>query len=151
MCFFWRKKKKENNTCTYTDENLIKKLLQKLLFWGLHTKHSIDQLLSNWAQNRLQPHSHSLFYYFGIAQLDSLEIPLQKQNHMCKLNTKSFIVHLREKSFKNLKLRADYALVCMNVWNNPDKILASVMATSIVFSLIFLKLDSRWHIYIIQN
>lgn len=36
------------------------------------------------------------FTTFGIIQLDSLEIPLQKQNHTCKLNTKSFIVQFKK-------------------------------------------------------
>lgn len=74
------------------------------------------------------------FTTFGITQLDPLKIPLQKQNHMCKLNTKIFIVQFKKKkkSFKKLKLRANYALVCMNVFNNSDKILTSIIATSML-------------------
>lgn len=86
--------------------------------------------------------------------MDPLKIPLQKQNHMCKLNIKIFIVQFKKKkkkSFRKLKLRANYALVCVKVLNNSDKILTSIIATSMLFFQIYLRLDSRQYIYIIQN
>lgn len=56
-----------------------------------------------------------------------------------------------ESSFKNLKLRAKYAFLCITVLKNSDKILTLIVATYMLFFQIYLRLGSRLYTYIIQN